>query len=41
MRVTFFDRTGSEALEVNYEGPGIEEQTVPASAVFRVKAETQ
>ncbi len=33
VRVTFFERTGGDALEVWYEGPGIRKQRVPASAL--------
>ena len=35
IRVTFFDRTGDDALEVSYEGPGIEKQSLPASVLYR------
>lgn len=33
--VTFFEKTGGEALTVSYQGPGIAKQAIPASALFR------
>ena len=32
--VTFFQRAGGAALEVSYEGPGVDRQIVPAEALF-------
>ena len=33
IRVTFFERGGSEVLDVTYSGPGIAEQTIPADVL--------
>jgi hypothetical protein len=35
--VTFFQHGGDGGLEVRYEGPGIEKQLLPASALFRLE----
>ena len=35
IRVTYFERTGNDALEVGYEGPGIEKQSLPAGVLYR------
>lgn len=32
--VTFFEKTGGDVLEVWYEGPGIEKQRIPTTALF-------
>jgi len=34
IQVTFFDRGGSEALLVNYSGPGIAKQLIPTNLLF-------
>jgi hypothetical protein len=36
IRVEYFEG-GGEGLEVSYEGPGIEKQVIPASALFQAK----
>jgi hypothetical protein len=34
IRLTFFQGSGGKGLEVNYRGPGIEKQKIPAEALF-------
>lgn len=36
MIVTFFEEAGGEALKLSWEGPGIERQEVPATALFNI-----
>ncbi len=36
LKVSFFEKTGGEALSMSYEGPGITKTAVPASAFYRV-----
>ncbi|MBD2752299.1 NPCBM/NEW2 domain-containing protein [Spirosoma sp. BT704] len=38
--VPFFQGNGNQALSVNYDGPGISKQAIPASAFYRVPATT-
>lgn len=33
IRVTFFERTGAEMLQVNYQGPGIAKQPIPSAVL--------
>ncbi|MBC7893689.1 MAG: PQQ-dependent sugar dehydrogenase [Sphingobacteriaceae bacterium] len=35
IRVTYFEKTGSQSLKVRYDGPTITKQIIPASALFR------
>jgi len=35
IRVTFFEAAGDDELHVYYEGPGIDRQEIPASALYR------
>ena len=35
IRVTFFDRTYADELQVRYAGPGISKQTIPNNVLFR------
>jgi len=37
IRVEYFEGGGGEGLKVSYEGPGIEKQAIPASALFSDK----
>ncbi|MBC6989193.1 PA14 domain-containing protein [Hymenobacter sp. BT491] len=41
LTVTFFERDGGETLVVKYQGPGVDKQVVPASALFRSATATQ
>lgn len=36
IKVTMFDKDGSEGLEVNWEGPGISKQPIPNSQLYRI-----
>ena len=36
IRINYFDKTGSQALTINYAGPGITKIAIPATALFRV-----
>ncbi len=38
LTVTYFEKTGSEVLNVSYAGPGIAKRAIPASALFRTGA---
>jgi len=38
IRVTFFEGAGGEVLDVLYEGPGVEKQTIPPSVLFHVES---
>ena len=34
--VTVFEAGGNDALEIRYQGPGIERQLIPSSALYRI-----
>jgi signal transduction histidine kinase len=34
VRVTYFERTGDEALQLSYQGPGLQKQPVPAGSLL-------
>lgn len=35
IRATFFEKTGGDELKVSYQGPGIEQQVIPDSILFK------
>jgi alpha-L-fucosidase len=35
IRVTFFEKTGSDDLKVSYKGPGLDKQSIPDSVLFK------
>jgi alpha-L-fucosidase len=35
IRVTFFEKTGSDDLKVSYKGPGLNKQVIPDSVLFK------
>ncbi|HUU82083.1 MAG TPA: glycoside hydrolase family 38 C-terminal domain-containing protein [Phycisphaerae bacterium] len=37
IRVTYFERTGGDGLEVRYQGPGIDKQTIPPDALYHAR----
>lgn len=39
LTVTFFEKTGQQALEIGYSGPGLEKRRVPAADLVHVVAE--
>jgi len=34
IRILFFERSGGDALQVHWKGPGFTEQNIPASVLF-------
>ncbi|MGN6532526.1 MAG: PA14 domain-containing protein, partial [Ginsengibacter sp.] len=39
--VAYFNQTGYEGLQVSYSGPGLSQQLIPSSALYRVSAQSR